>query len=73
MEETMQKKRLNFTIPKDSYEALKELSTKSGLTVSEIMREAIRIYKWAKIESGKGNVIISKTDDDKGLETRVIL
>jgi len=51
----------------------RELSTKSGLTVSEIMREAIRIYKWAKLESGKGNVIVSKTDDGKGVETRVIL
>jgi hypothetical protein len=43
------------------------------LTVSEIMREAIRIYKWAKIESGKGNIIISKGNDDKSVETRVIL
>jgi len=69
----MQKMRLNFTIPKDAYETLKELSTKNGLTVSEIMREAIRIYKWAKIEAGKGNIIISKSDEVKGVETRVIL
>jgi len=69
----MQKKRLNFTLPKDAYDELKELSNENGLTVSEIMREAIRIYKWAKIESGKGHVIISKTNDEKGVETRVIL
>ena len=69
----MQKKRLNFTLPEDTYDDLKELSNENGLTVSEIMREAIRIYKWAKVESGKGHVIISKSDDDKGLETRVIL
>ena len=69
----MQKKRLNFTIPKDSYEDLKEISTKSGLTVSEIMREAIRIYKWAKLENGKGNIIISKNDKANAIETRVML
>jgi hypothetical protein len=73
MEETVQKKRLNFTIPKDSYEDLKQISTKSGLTVSEIMREAIRIYKWAKIEAGRGNIIVSKSDEANGMETRVIL
>ena len=69
----MQKKRLNFTLPNDSYEILKELSNENGLTMSEIMREAIRIYKWAKIEAGKGHIIISKSNDDKMVETRVIL
>ncbi len=73
MEGTVQKKRLNFTIPKDSYADLKEISTKSGLTVSEIMREAIRIYKWAKLENGKGNILISKSDGGSGIETRVML
>jgi len=69
----MQKKRLNFTLPEDAYDDLKKLSNENGLTVSEIMREAIRIYKWAKMESGKGHVIISKSNNDKGAETRVIL
>jgi len=69
----MPKKRLNFTLPKDSYEMLKELSNENGLTVSETMREAIRIYKWAKIENSKGHLIISKSNEAEGVETRVIL
>jgi len=59
------KRRVNFTISDEAYEALAKISQETGLGLSEIVRNAIKMYKWAKEETAFGNAIIAK--DPKGV------
>ncbi len=67
------KKRMNFTISDEAYDALIKVSKETGLSLSEVVRNAIRMYQWAKEESSHGNSIVSKSSkDDSTIEKHLI-
>ncbi len=59
------KRRVNFTISDEAYDALIKVSKQTGLSLSEIVRNAIRMYKWAKEETEAGNILVSRNPKDK--------
>lgn len=63
--------RLNVNITPENAEDLKKIASERGITVTEVIRRAIAIYKWVEDERSAGRTIIS--EDSRGKHRRELV
>ncbi len=68
-------RRLNFNISTGSYKVLRSIKERTGKTLSEIVRDAIKLYTWAHAEDAAGKIIVSRKEglEPQNGETRIII
>jgi metal-responsive CopG/Arc/MetJ family transcriptional regulator len=63
--EEMRLTRLSVNMNDQTAEELERLSQESGLTKTEVIRRAVAMAAWLRVEQRKGRKIVTMTDRDK--------